>query len=150
MWWNSFYLQPPSIQKCRGTWHSISDEICIIANDWQLKADSDIACLTREVPLPCRAAKDLVCAFLIWFTQCGRVCFTLHISMNQTRSICVNQMGKTHSKPLAARNGRGNVWARHAMCESALNCAEYGLQIWIAPSNRSHSLALDIQPICDK
>jgi hypothetical protein len=33
---------------------------------------------------------------------------------------CVNQMGKTHSKPLAARHGRGTAWARHAMCESAL------------------------------
>ena len=32
-------------------------------------------------------------------------------SANQTRPHCVNQMGKTHSKPLAAR---------HAMCESAL------------------------------
>jgi hypothetical protein len=29
-------------------------------------------------------------------------------------------MGKTHSKPLAARHGRGTAWARHAMCESAL------------------------------
>jgi hypothetical protein len=27
---------------------------------------------------------------------------------------CVNQMGKTHSKPLAARHGRGTAWARHA------------------------------------
>jgi hypothetical protein len=26
---------------------------------------------------------------------------------------CVNQMGKTHSKPLAARHGWGNAWARH-------------------------------------
>jgi hypothetical protein len=41
-------------------------------------------------------------------------------SVNQTRSHCVNQMGKTHSKPLAARHGRGTAWARHAMCESAL------------------------------
>jgi hypothetical protein len=39
--------------------------------------------------------------------------------MNQTRPHCVNQMGKTHSKPLAARHGRGTAWARHAMCESA-------------------------------
>jgi len=39
-------------------------------------------------------------------------------SVNQTRSHCVNQMGKTHSKPLAARRGRGTAWARHAMCES--------------------------------
>jgi len=40
--------------------------------------------------------------------------------VNQTRPHCVNQMGKTHSKPLAARHGRGTAWARHAMCESAL------------------------------
>ena len=31
----------------------------------------------------------------------------------------VNQMGKTHSKPLAARHGKGTAWARHVMCESA-------------------------------
>ena len=40
-------------------------------------------------------------------------------SENQTRPHCVNQMGKTHSKRLAARHGRGTAWARHAMCESA-------------------------------
>ena len=40
-------------------------------------------------------------------------------SVNQTRLHCVNQMGKTHSKPLVARHGRGMAWARHAMCESA-------------------------------
>jgi len=28
-------------------------------------------------------------------------------SVNQTRPHCVNQMGKTHSKPSAARHGRG-------------------------------------------
>ena len=33
-------------------------------------------------------------------------------SVNQTRPHCVNQMGKTHSKPLAARNGRGTAWAQ--------------------------------------
>jgi len=41
-------------------------------------------------------------------------------SVIQTRPHCVNQMGKTHSKPLAARHDRGTAWARHAMCESAL------------------------------
>ena len=40
-------------------------------------------------------------------------------SVNQTRPHCVNQIGKTHSKPLAARHGRGTGWARYAMCESA-------------------------------
>jgi len=40
-------------------------------------------------------------------------------SVSQTRPHCVNQMGKTHSKPLAARHGRGTAWGRHAMCEAA-------------------------------
>jgi hypothetical protein len=38
-------------------------------------------------------------------------------SVNQTRPHCINQMEKTHSKPLAVRHGRGMAWARHAMCE---------------------------------
>jgi hypothetical protein len=41
-------------------------------------------------------------------------------SVNQTRPHCVNQMGKTHFKFLAARHGRGTAWVRHAFCESAL------------------------------
>jgi len=41
-------------------------------------------------------------------------------SVNQTRPHYVNQRGKKHSKPLAARHGRGMAWARYAMCESAL------------------------------
>ena len=36
-------------------------------------------------------------------------------SVNQTRPYCVNQMGKTDSKPLRERHGRdmGTAWARH-------------------------------------
>jgi len=49
--------------------------------------------------------------------------------VNQTRPHCVNQMGKTHSKPLGARHGRGTAWARHAMCESALRDLS-GKLIW--------------------
>ena len=40
-------------------------------------------------------------------------------SVNQTRPHHVNEMRKTHSKPLAAQHGRETAWARHAMCESA-------------------------------
>jgi len=40
-------------------------------------------------------------------------------SVNRAWLHCVNQMGKTHSKPLAAQHGRGTAWARHATCESA-------------------------------
>jgi hypothetical protein len=41
-----------------------------------LKANSYIKCRSHAVSLPCRAAKDLYCVFLIWFTQCGRGWFT--------------------------------------------------------------------------
>jgi len=34
-------------------------------------------------------------------------------SLNQTRPHSVNQMGKTHSKPLAARYGRETACLRH-------------------------------------
>jgi hypothetical protein len=33
----------------------------------------------HAVPLPCHAAKGLECVFPIWFTQCGRVWFTLAV-----------------------------------------------------------------------
>jgi hypothetical protein len=33
--------------------------------------------------------------------------------VNQTWQHCVNQMGKTQYESLAARHGRGTVWARH-------------------------------------
>jgi len=33
-------------------------------------------------------------------------------SVNKTRPHCVDQMGKTHSTPLAARHGRGTARAR--------------------------------------
>ena len=46
-------------------------------------------------------------------------------SVNQTRLHCVNQMGKTNSKPLAAR---------HAMCESAfiVQCTELNIRFLLA------------------
>jgi hypothetical protein len=58
-------------------------------------------------------------------------------SVNQTRLHCVNQKGKTHSKPLAARHGRWRARARHGMCESALKlpCNTCFLQIHSYVSN---------------
>ena len=45
----------------------------------RIKPDSHIACRAHAVPLPCHPAKGLECVFPIWFTQCGRVWFTLAI-----------------------------------------------------------------------
>jgi hypothetical protein len=40
--------------------------------------------------------------------------------VNQTRPHCVNQMGKTQSKPLAARKGRGTAWYVWIILKDAL------------------------------
>ena len=74
-------------------------------------------------------------------------------SVNQTLPHCVNQMGKTHPKPLAARHGKGTAWARHAMCESAFRVG--GLWVGVHRPSRVRSdpcesscfLVLCIQPI---
>jgi hypothetical protein len=42
--------------------------------------------------------------------------------VNQTRPHCVNQMGRTQSKPLAARRGRETAWKRDVRCELAATC----------------------------
>jgi hypothetical protein len=76
-------------------------------------------------------------------------------SVNQTRPHCVNQMGNTHSKPLAARHGRGTAWARHAMCESAFmlhyayDNLDFRSVFFISYSRKETFRKLDIQPSSD-
>jgi hypothetical protein len=55
-------------------------------------------------------------------------------SVNQTRPHCVNEMGKTHSKPLVTRHGRRTAWARHATCESAFRVSRDGKSLDPTPS----------------
>ena len=71
-------------------------------------------------------------------------------SVNQSRPRCVNQMGNTHSKSLAARHGRRTAWARHAMCESAFRrreiCTGLVTQViytYNVKKYRSHHVAID-------
>ena len=80
---------------------------------------SDHAVLLKATALHGRLSTAMLCCDLekngmvrAWH-GCGMA------SVNQTRPHCVNQMGKTHSKHLGARHGRGTAWARHVMCESA-------------------------------
>ena len=74
-------------------------------------------CGVHAMLLPCRSSQGLEKNGMVraWHVH-GMA------SVNQTRPHCVNQMEKTHSKSLAARqgNGMGAAWERHAMCESAL------------------------------
>ena len=117
---------------------------------------------THSMPCPCRSAKGLECVFPIWFTQCNKattqhgrlstavLCCGLEkngmvgawhghgiANVNQTRPHCVNQMEKTHSKPLAARRGRETAWARHATCESAWTLPRYWPLIWTKSAART-------------
>jgi hypothetical protein len=48
--------------------------------------------------------------------------------VNQTRPHCVNQMGKTQSKPLAARHGRGTAW--YVWISLYSPCAEAPCNVW--------------------
>ena len=70
----------------------------------------------HAAPLPCcaLALKSRFQNGMVWARH-GH-CMVL---VNQTRPLCVNQIGKTQSKPLATRHGRGTAWARHVLCELA-------------------------------
>ena len=60
-------------------------------------------------------------------------------SVNQTRPHCVNQMGKTHSKPLGARHGRGTAWARHGRGMGTACYVWIGLNRPTLKGNHPHS-----------
>ena len=62
----------------------------------------------HAAPMPCSDHAVLLKA-TAWSAWHGRGM----ASVNQTRPHFVNQMGKTNSKHLAARHGRGTVWDRH-------------------------------------
>ena len=63
-------------------------------------------------------------------------------SVNQTRPHCVNQMGKTHYKLLAARHGRGTAWGRHG---NGMLCANRPL---ISEQANSDTSARDPYAVC--
>ena len=144
-------------------------------------------CRAHVTLLPCRASKDLECVFPIWFTQCGRVWFTLAMpcsdhsvllkatarpapggravalrrsawsehgmgkawhgmaSVNQTGPHCVNKMGKTNSKPLETRHGRGTAWARHG---NGLLCVNRPVTVEDTENAARSTLRLCVQQIC--
>jgi hypothetical protein len=55
-------------------------------------------CRAHAFPLPCRAANGLECVSLIWFTQCGRVWFTLSMPR------------PCHPRPWRSSQGYGTAW----------------------------------------
>ena len=132
-----------------------------------LKADSHIACRAHAVPLPCCAAKRLECVFPIWFTQCGRVWFTLamprlcHALGHAVLLKATAQHGLLSTAvlwPWEERHGRSMAWVNKPLLLHLVGCLYYlyfiilfwGLlnnlnltpilktcRIWRAPSNAS-------------
>ena len=87
----------------------------------RIKADSHIACRFHAVLLPCRAAKGLECVFPIWFTQCGRVWFTLAMPCSDHAVLfkATAQHGRRETAVLCCgleKNGMVGAW--HGKCES--------------------------------
>ena len=65
---------------------------------------------------------------MAWHGKCG-----------SDRPHCVNQMGKIHSTPLAARHGRGTAWARHGRRTAWARHGNGMLCVWIALKGVSSS-----------
>ena len=85
-----------------------------------LKADSHITCRAHAVPLPCRAAKGLECVFPIWFTQCGRVWFTLAMPRPCHPRPCHSSQGHVTAWP-----SREGLWANCPRSPSSGYHAEF-------------------------
>ena len=85
-------------------------------------SDSYLPCHAHAMLRPCRSSQGHSTARpSLDGRAVRRTAWSEHgmANVNQTRPHCVNQTGKTHSKPSAARHDRGTAWARHAICESA-------------------------------
>jgi hypothetical protein len=79
--------------------------------DSRLRADSHISC---------RSAKGLGNVFPVWFTQCGRVWFTLPVPFlcHATKMPFWKRILKATAWSWQG-GGMGTAWKRHGMCELA-------------------------------
>jgi hypothetical protein len=89
---------------------------------WTANANSHIPCRSHAVPMP-SPFRDPAVALRgrfqkgIFVTWQGNAI----VCVNQTRPHCVNQLGKTQSKSLAERYGRGTAGERHGVCETVFS-----------------------------
>ena len=74
------------------------------------------------------------CAVALRRTEWSEMAWARHghgmASMNQTRPQCVNQMGKTHSKPFAARHGIGTACYVLNGLKTAIIQTSAAVQLW--------------------
>ena len=78
----------------------------------------------HAVPLPCRVAKGLEWVFPIWFTQCGRVWFTLATPCpgRAHSMLCPCRSSQGHG---TARPSRDSLWATCPLSASSGYHAEF-------------------------
>ena len=77
-------------------------------------------CRAHAVPMSCRAAKGLECVFPIWFTQCGRVWFTIAMPCSDHAVLlkATAQHGRRETAVLCCgleKNGMVGAWHRRGM-----------------------------------
>ena len=82
-------------------------ELCVVAGRSRTQGGS-----------PQAVSQQLCCAMALRRTARSEQWHGHGMGESDTAVVCKSN-GKTHSKTLAARHGRGTAWARHAMCESA-------------------------------
>ena len=86
-------------------------------NTWELRTNKGQ--FTHSTPFPCHATKGLECVFPVWFTQCGRVWFTLAMPCCSSQGHSTAQpslYGRAVLWPWEERHGRSmarQVWIRH-------------------------------------
>jgi hypothetical protein len=108
---------------------------------------------TLAMPMPCsdnavllkataRPSRDGRAVLWPWEERHGMA------SVNQTQPHCLNQMGKTHSKPLPPRHGRGTacyVWiCLKCACLRATPCGQIEA-VWFKKLQQGYSIPLEQQ-----
>ena len=128
-WWPE--ISELLVQQCNGSYFLycaattiflVHDKRCLVSH-WPPASETGMCLITTYVELrvvagrsrkragsPQAVSRRTCCAVAL-----RRTAWSEHgmASVNQTRPNSVNQMGKTCSKPLAARHDRGKAWARH-------------------------------------
>jgi hypothetical protein len=105
----------------------------------QIKADSHIACRAHAVSLPCRAANGLECVFPIWFTQCGRVWFTLAMPRPCHALTMTFFSRPRHSTAVKRRPSRNGLWATCPRSASSGYHAEFHEDCYQKHTNPPHN-----------
>ena len=109
--------------------YSTAHAHCILETKGRFTHSMPCPCRAHAVPLPCRDAKGLECVFPIWFTQCGRVWFTLAMP-------CPCRSSEGHG---TARSSTDGLWATCPPSNSSGYHAEFHEDCYQKHTNPPHN-----------